>query len=74
MGPSSKDFYDQNGTHLRIFGQKVTHLGGTSPYALTCVSTPRAEDLPSKLNLSLVKGLPFSLRGGGGGREWPKVL
>ena len=32
MGPSSKDFFDQNG----IFGEKVAHLGGTSPYALIC--------------------------------------
>ena len=26
---------------LRIFGEKLTHLGGTSPYALTCECPPR---------------------------------
>ena len=35
MGPSSKDFLWPNWDPcLRIFGQKVTHLGGTSLYAL----------------------------------------
>ena len=46
MGPSSKEFFDQNGTYvLRIFGEKVTHLGGTSLYTFTFdplhVSIPR---------------------------------
>ena len=36
MGPS-RDFIDLNWTLVqRIFGEKVTHFGGTPLYALTC--------------------------------------
>ena len=41
MGSSFKDFWPKWDPCLRIFGEKVAHLGGTSPYALH-VSTPRA--------------------------------
>ena len=41
MGPSSKDFFGAKWDPcLRIFAEKVTHLGGTSPYALTCEYPP----------------------------------
>ena len=37
MGPSSKDFFwPKWNLCLRIFCEKVTHLGSTSRYALTC--------------------------------------
>ena len=36
-GPSSKDFFGPKWDPCRrIFDEAVTHLGGTSPYALTC--------------------------------------
>ena len=41
MGPSSKDFFwPKWDPCLRSFGKKVTHLDGTSPYALTCEYPP----------------------------------
>ena len=41
MGPSSKDFFGPKwDPWLRIFGEKVTHLGGTSLYALKCEYPP----------------------------------
>ena len=40
MGPSSMIFLTIVGPYLRIFGEKVSHLGGTSPYALTCEYPP----------------------------------
>ena len=41
MGPSSNNiFLPKWNPCLRIFGEKVTHLGGTSPYALTCEYPP----------------------------------
>ena len=44
MGPSSKEFFGPKwDPRLRIFGKKVTHLGGTSPYALTCEYPPPPE-------------------------------
>ena len=39
-GPSSKDFLTKWDPCPRIFGEKVTHLGGTSPFALTCEYPP----------------------------------
>ena len=36
MGPSSIFFLFKWDQCLRIFGEKVTHLGSTSPYAWTC--------------------------------------
>ena len=58
MGPSSKDFFDQNGTlvRLRIFGEKVTHLGGTSPYVLTCENPPGGSE-PLQLKLQYLLSL-----------------
>ena len=42
MGPSSKDsFWPKWDPCQRILGEKVTHLGSTSPYALTCEYPPR---------------------------------
>ena len=35
MGPSSKDFFTKWDPGVRSFGEKVTHLGGTSLYILT---------------------------------------
>ena len=41
IGPSSKDFLGPKwGPCPRIFGEKVTHLGGIFPYALTCEYPP----------------------------------
>ena len=42
MGHSSKYFFftKMGPMCLRIFGEKVTHLDGTSPYALTCEYPP----------------------------------
>ena len=37
-----RDFGAKNGTHLGIFCQKSTHLGGTSPYSVSMgVPPPR---------------------------------
>ena len=46
MGPSSKDFLSKMDPCLRIFAEKVTHLGCTSPYALTCEYPPGAVSPP----------------------------
>ena len=41
MGPCSKDFFwTKMGPMSKDFGEKVTHLGSTSPYALTCEYPP----------------------------------
>ena len=62
MGPSSKDFFEQNGDPcLRIFAEKVTHLGGTSPYALTCEYPPGIGQCSGSFNLSKDQPLAFVL-------------
>ena len=50
MGPSSKDFFfwPKWDPCPRIFSEKVTHFGGTSPYALRCEYPP--EGLTSQTN------------------------
>ena len=65
MGPSSKDFFDLNRTHVkRIFGERVIHLGSTFPYALTC-EYPLVLGLSTQVSCTqttdkIVKGLFFS--------------